>query len=189
MTKTFKQLMQEANDLSAQVVPAGMKPVGIQQGMDTYTLEHMDKFADQISNAFQPEMDRLLPRIELELNKFGYTLGQLDMDDIADAESDGDLEDLLIFEKSSKKMVTNAYISLDWERLTGGTTDITQQRRENLTLAVTMTIERATPAEISDMVGDADNADAGDTSSAKILGQDTAGSETGAGLEVTGTLK
>lgn len=179
MTKSFKELMEEINN----VVPTGMKPVGIQAGMDVYTLDHLDKFAAQISAAGQPEMSMLLPKIEQELAKFGYTLGQLDTDDISDSESDGDLEDLIVFEKASKKMVPNMYISLDWERLDSPATDVTMQRKEILTLAVTMTIERTTPEELKAMLGDVDNADAETMDDADA---DDAPTETGMGMEVTG---
>lgn len=79
-------------------------------------LEYLEKFTKKMSAAFQSSLPNVLEKIETELNKFGCTLGELDSE--LPFEDTGS-EDFAIFKFAAQEMVTNAYLTLDWETISG----------------------------------------------------------------------
>lgn len=79
-------------------------------------LENLQKFAQQISQAFQPSLPQLLERIELELNKYGYSLGELDMEMPFDENGE---EDFLVVKYNDSAIANNVVMTLSWNRISG----------------------------------------------------------------------
>ena len=156
MSKTFNELMEDVASATS-INPAGTKPDGVDRGMDRYTVDHMIKYAEQISHAFQPEMPQLLAHIETELNKFGYTLGQLD--DMEDEDEDEGDDDLNIFQKATREPVMNVYVNLDWERLESGQHSAIRPDGAKLVLSVTMTMMEVSQEEMEAIMKDVENQD------------------------------
>ena len=151
--KTFKELQEDINSIT----PIGTKPVGVDKGMDHYAKEHMKKYCQQISSAAQPELPILIGYIEKELNKFAYTLGEVDMD--VDLNMDGDEEAFVVFIKATGEMLNNVYLSMDWERLAAPVVVDYRNDGGKLINAVILKLEDCTPEELQDMLNSMDNAD------------------------------
>lgn len=151
MSKTYKDLMEDINS----IVPAGLKPTGMNMGIDHYAKEHMLKYCQQISSAVQPELPILLAQIEKELNKFGYSLGELDHD--VDLDNSGDAEDFCIFVKATGDMLNNCYLQMDWERLAAPVVVDYRYDGGKLINAVLLTLEEVTPEELQAMLRDMEN--------------------------------
>ena len=159
MAKTFKDLLE--NLIITNVTMGGIhnpaQPLTTQTddatGVETHTLmavseiEHMTKFAQQISGAFQSTMPNLLAKMEIELNKFGYTLGELD--DTPDF--DEDTEDFVIFKKAGNEMVENVYITVEYEKMASGV-QMDIRPDSNLSLRVQMTVNKVTPDEMAEIL-------------------------------------
>ena len=162
--KTFNSLMSEV----AEAAPVVGSEVGLVKNKVTpEVVEHLKKYADSISKSFQPRMKTLLASLETELNKFGYTLGELDeSDNDQDTDESGDSEDFVVKEKASGEVCGNVYITIDWEKLSSGSyAPNAMGTAHALLLSVTMTVHETTPEELNQMLDNAvgfDTADADD---------------------------
>jgi len=119
--------------------------------VDPRTLTHLGKFADQISNAFQPTLPRLIKKIESELSKFALTLGELDMEMDSDDGEKGS-EDFMVYDHSTGEPMKNIFITLKWK---SAAAKIYDQSPDKLELSVTLTINEIDPAEFDTLTKDA----------------------------------
>lgn len=76
---------------------------------------YLKEFAKKFSGTFQQTISVAMHRIDTELKKFGYTLGELDLSDI----SDDDEQDFMIFEFSTGIVVKNLFVTVGWDRVSG----------------------------------------------------------------------
>lgn len=79
-------------------------------------LMYLRKFAQQFSSAYQPNPGKALDRIEVELNKFGYSL-LLDADYGVEEGEGGD--DYVIYVAATGEPVKNVYLQFDYEEVSG----------------------------------------------------------------------
>lgn len=81
-------------------------------------LTHLRKFAFQVSHAYQPSIEDLLHKIDQELGKFAFTLGDIVFDG-DDLEKEG-CAYITIHEFATKHTIENVAICLRWEKLASG---------------------------------------------------------------------
>jgi hypothetical protein len=156
--KTIDQIIQESADAAMLTV----NTTGLVSGkIGEYELNHLEKFAKQLSNAFQPTVPALLAKIEAELNKFAYTLGNLDNINDEDVESDD--EDLVVFTKATGDLVRNMYIHIEWEKLSSGQSYAHRPDGAALKISCEVTIKRVSEEEFAAILADAENSDGDDT--------------------------
>lgn len=79
-------------------------------------LMYLRKFASQFSSVYQPDPAKALDRIELELNKYGYSL-LLDSDHGIEEGEGGD--DYMIYVASTGDPIKNVYLQFDYEEVSG----------------------------------------------------------------------
>jgi hypothetical protein len=152
--KTYKQLLENIGD-SMSVVPTGLKKVGVQEGLDRFTKDHVIKFLEQLSSGMQPALPQLMAKVEVELAKFGYTLGRVDFQDW-DLDDDGE-DDFVIYERATKIMVENCYIALDWEKMTAATPVDYRPDGGKLFVSATFELKELGEGELKALLADMDN--------------------------------
>ena len=117
------------------------------------TIRELKGFAKHISTSLQPSPRDVLDCLEIELNKYGYTLGPMDMD--LEFEDDSS-EDFVIIGTSSKETQKNAYITLSWEQTAPIILDVIPKA---LHYKMKMIINEISPSEFEDMMDSAMNSD------------------------------
>jgi len=137
--KSFNQLLEEQFKLQSDLAhPAAIR--------------HMKEFARQVSVSQQPDISIFITqKLEQELNKFGYTLGELDNEIPFD--KDGS-EDFVVFTHPDKAELKNVYLSIEWER---SSPEIYDHSPEVLETRVKMTVNEISPMEFDSFVNDALN--------------------------------
>lgn len=151
--KTYRELLENIDNSS--IVPQGLMKVGISNSMDRYTIDYMTKFFDQLNSSLQPEIPTTMSYVENHLNRFGYTMEKLDLDDILD-DKEGD-EDFAIFEKATRSLVENVYISLHFEKMAAATQFNGRSDSGKLLLNVRFKMEEVAPGELEKMLNDLEN--------------------------------
>lgn len=114
--KTLKHMLSEQG-LNVVVKDETLETGTVENLLPPGPLNHIKKFAKQLSNAFQPNVPAALEKIEVELNKFGYTLGEIDMDEPFGSEGE---ESFVIVAKSSDEVQENVYLTLKYKELSSG---------------------------------------------------------------------
>jgi len=85
--------------------------------MQPHELTCIKVYAKQISAAFQPNVPDVIKGIEAELNKFGFSLGELDDEIPFDGEAS---EDFAVLVASTGEAVRNVYLTLTWFTMSSG---------------------------------------------------------------------
>lgn len=89
-----------------------MNKVGVITNLaDPITIRNVKYFAKQISNAAQPDPATVFAKIEDELNKYGYTLG-----DIEGGFETAGSEDFVLYRFPDGEMIRNVALSVMWEK-------------------------------------------------------------------------
>jgi hypothetical protein len=102
--KTFKQLKEDT--------------VGVVENiMNPAEIRNLRQLTEKVSASYQADVVGALKKLEDELNKFGYSLGQIEVE--------GDLGDegeaFLVAETfSTHELVKNVYFIMKWEKLSNG---------------------------------------------------------------------
>lgn len=116
-------------------------------------IELFHRLASKISSAYHHDIKSVLTQIELDLNKFAYTMGELDLDGLED--EDTAEEDYLIFSHADKNTrMRNGFITLNWEKLDSGQQMLLRVNGGSLNYRVNMTFNSTTPQELDDLVTD-----------------------------------
>lgn len=113
--KTYKELMES---LQA-TVDANKTPVSesFNDEMGPREIENLTYFFRQLSSAFQKNREEVIKRIEHELNKYGFTLGPVDVAGLADEDEELNFFPLVF---ATKEPLKNTYISLVFDDLASG---------------------------------------------------------------------
>lgn len=120
--------------------------------MDPNTLRDMKTLASQLSAGAQANIPDILEKIENRLNASGYTLGELDLDDIEDDGSD----DYFILTKSSDhEIVRNAFLTVEWDTMASPASSVsTRPDGGKLRLDVLITVNELSPREMDKLIDD-----------------------------------
>lgn len=134
--KTIKQLREDTVGIVTNVVdPAGLR--------------NIRNLTGQVSDIYHSTVFDALKKIEHELVKFGYTLG--------DIEIDGDLGDegeafLAVHSFPSRELVKNLYLTIKWEKLASGQQYQYRQEGSALNFRVTVLTYEATPETLQKII-------------------------------------
>jgi hypothetical protein len=129
--KTLKTLMEDHAGVVTQLMDAG-------------ALRNLRTLTKQMSSVFQPNVESILEKLEEELNKFGYTLGEMEKAPFA---ADGQ-ETFFVFSFSTKELIQNALFELTWQRLASGQQMI-MRPDSALMLATTVRLKEIAPSEMA----------------------------------------
>ena len=137
--KTLKALREELNivDYKVGMIEGLASPVAIRD---------LKMFGKQISNALQPDMKVLLGTIEKELNKYGFSLGEIDSDGDWD---DNGSEDFVLVKFPHGEEIKNIYLTLSWKRVAP---DSYEYRSEKLEFSVDLTVNEIDPEDYETML-------------------------------------
>jgi len=140
MTKTLAEIRE---NLSIDAVQQGL---GVVRGIAApISVMNIRTFAQQISNALQPTVPQVVSRIETELHKFGFSLGEVDTTNFPDNGED----DFVVFAYPDGDEVTNLFLSLEWRRVSPGDT---KYRSETLEYSITLTVNDIAPDQFDDLI-------------------------------------
>lgn len=109
-------------------------------------IRNLKIFAKQVSNALQSSPANLLARLEIELNKYGYSLGELDSD--ITFEDTGD-EDFVLIAFPDGEEIKNVFISIKWSKTNS---EIYQYSPNILSYNVKMTVNEIDPSDYDTLV-------------------------------------
>ena len=114
-------------------------------------LANIKEFARQLSASFQANIPETLKQVETELNKFGYTLGELDMElpfgEVGE-------EDYAVLVFSTGDAVRNVYLTLSWLTLSSGQQYSLRADGSELRLDVKLKINEIDPEEFDFLMVD-----------------------------------
>lgn len=136
--KTLKELresLEQRQGVEKDIMPAG-------------SLRKVKTIARQISNASQPNIPQVITRIDEELRKYGYTLGEVDFPEDFDDQGE---EDFAVIAYPEMTMVRNVYITVKWERTNSM---IYKYSPDVLSYAVRVLANIVDPTDFDSMVGD-----------------------------------
>ncbi len=114
-------------------------------------IEHLSKFFDQLSSAFQKNEAAVIGHIESELRKFGFSLGEVDMEDIGESEYD-----FFPIVFSTEEPVKNCYITVSFDRLSSGQQFALRPDGSALTVRAKVTLTEIDPEEFETLFAEAD---------------------------------
>lgn len=138
MTKTFKELREATGNIIKRIMgPAEIRELKI--------------FARQTSAAFASTIPNVLAKIEAKLNFFGYTLGELDLDEPFDNEAE---ETYLILVKNDSEIVKNVYLQCRWTKLASGQTNDWRPDGSALKYEIEIDVLEVSPEELQRMIDD-----------------------------------
>lgn len=119
----------------------------ISEIMDQSSLEYVYTFSKQVSGALQSSMYDTFVKIDRELGKFGYTLGDIGEQDQVFEDEDG--EDLIIYRAFDGEPVKNVFLSILWKRVAP---QIYRYSDKALEYSVKLTVNQIDPAEFDDLM-------------------------------------
>lgn len=141
--KSFKELRESSN------------PSMVQTTVDANIINNLVKFAQQLSGAFQPDMILIINKIENELNKFGLTLGDVDVDTPFE---DSGTDDYVIQFYATKDPVKNVFLTLSWRKISGKQFEYTQEGAK-LIHDVHLIVNITDPEDMDDILNSEDGDD------------------------------
>lgn len=141
--KSFKELRESLN------------PSMVQTTVDANIINNLVKFAQQLSGAFQPDMILIINKIENELNKFGLTLGDVDVDTPFE---DSGTDDYVILFYATKDPVKNMFLTLSWRKISGKQFEYTQEGAK-LIHDVHLIVNITDPEDMDDILNSEDGDD------------------------------
>jgi hypothetical protein len=149
MAKTLKDFVKSQESLIEQSIEDIVSVV--KEEADTCVIGPLEigelsKFASQISNSQQPTIPKVLNKIEAELNRFGYTLGEIDYVDPFEEEGS---EDYIILTFADGREVANAYLTLQWRRASEKTSMLNPDFNMNM---VELSVVEIDPSEYEELV-------------------------------------
>ena len=141
MAKKFKDLMEATGDIVKNI----MGPTDIRE---------LKTLSRQLTSSFHQSIPMVFAKIEAKLNWFGYTLGELDLED--DMPPVGS-ENLFILSKADEEIVKNVYIIVKWEKMatgvSGGASDL-RPDGSALRWAIDVETKEIAPDKLASMLGD-----------------------------------
>ena len=141
--KSFKELRESSN------------PSMVQTTVDANIINNLVKFAQQLSGSFQPDMILIINKIENELNKFGLTLGDVDVDTPFE---DSGTDDYVIQFYATKEPVKNMFLTLSWRKISGKQFEYTQEGAK-LIHDVHLIVNITDPEDMDDILNSEDGDD------------------------------
>lgn len=122
-------------------------------------IRDLKEYGRQVSNALQPSIPQLLANMEKELNKYGFSLGEIDSSDSFEASGE---EDFIVFSFPNGEELKNLFLSLKWEKVSTPTTY--EFRQEKLENSVKLSVSEIAPEDFEDMLANGDVSIQGDDS-------------------------
>lgn len=101
MTKNYKDFIKEAVEDGA--YPNMASPIAIRE---------LNIFAKRMTGAMQPSIEEVITKIEREVNRYGYTLGELESDEFEENGAEG----FALFNFNDGEPLKNVVMELEWER-------------------------------------------------------------------------
>lgn len=133
--KTFKDLREATGDIVKNIIqPADLRSIR--------------ELTTSLTATPQSTIVNVLEKIEAKLQFSGYTLGELDLEDIEDEGS----EDYFILTNADQEIVRNAYITLEWEKVDSMTSFAHTPDGAKLRLDVLVTLHELAPEEMDEII-------------------------------------
>lgn len=111
-------------------------------------VRNLVNFARQSSGAFQPDLPDFLQRVDMEVMKFGYSLGKIETSDVQEDEG----EAILFLETfATHEIVKNIVMVLKWCKLSSGQSFLWRSPAA-LKLEVTLKVMEVAPSEMDEIV-------------------------------------
>lgn len=123
-SKTFSTFLKE----NAKSVSINESQEGTSEGfIGPADLAYLNKFSKQVNGAVQPTIQDTITKIEKELNKFGYSLGETEFEFESD---ESGTEEFVLVQYSTQELIRNVFLTIDYRRVSTKIYDFAPKKLE-----------------------------------------------------------